>query len=306
MRRILILCMTLFIAQLALAQDIILLQDATEIRAKVEEITDEVVIYRHWDSGDDAQYQLLFKDVFMITYANGEKETFAERMEQNEDRVLQNYPYPPVSRAYSVGELFDEQGVRGVVIKTTDGGWHGLILSLEESPVGTVWDAAPVTMYYLGVKNPDDGYENMRTLEKIIHKNHLTWGDFPAFEYCRKLGPGWYLPAINELMCVWNLVGGVPKTQTKIKSAMEKVSAAVVAAGGRYMNASYHINYLSSTEFNAGRVFHLTYRRPKKPLEYGKMKRCDNDFLSFKQNYTHHTILADFHYRVCVRAVHKF
>lgn len=144
------------------AQDLILLQSTEEIRARVEEITEEEVIYRLYEGSDTTRHHLLFKDIFRITYANGETETFADRIAANRERILKNYPYPKVSRSYKVGEIFDEEGIRGVVIQTTDNGRHGLILSLEEAPIGTQWDAARGTLFYMGLDNHRDGWENLK------------------------------------------------------------------------------------------------------------------------------------------------
>lgn len=67
--------------------------------------------------------------MFSITYENGTKDLFADEKPQ---AVAASYPYPPVSRSYSLGELFDEGGIRGIVIRVSEDGRHGLLLSLVE------------------------------------------------------------------------------------------------------------------------------------------------------------------------------
>lgn len=305
MKHIVSLFCALFCLQIAGAQDLILLQSAEEIRAHVEEITEEEVIYRLWESSDTTQYRLLFKDVFRITYANGEVETFADRIAANSDRVLKNYPYPAVSRTYAVGDIFDENGIRGVVIQTVDGGRHGLILSLEEAPIGTQWDNARATLFYMGLDNHKDGWENMKKLEQAIEQNHLKWEDFPAFDYCRSLGQGWYLPAIEELMCMWNLIGEVPERYGfRFERQMKELSAALEAVGSYPLAKLYLHDYLSSTEANAGYVYKLSYRKKgQTTLEGAKTFRLDQS--GFKQNHWTKGAWKSF-IQCCVRAVHKF
>lgn len=306
MKRIISLLCALFCLQMAGAQDLILLQSAVEIRATVEEITEEEVIYRLYESQDTTRQRLLFKDVFRITYANGEVETFTDRIAANSDRVLKNYPYPAVSRTYAVGDIFDEDSIRGVVIQTTDGGRHGLILSLEEAPIGTQWDNARATLFYMGLNNHKDGWENMRKLGQAIEENRLKWEDFPAFEYCRSLGEGWYLPAIEELMCMWNLIGEVPERYGSFKfdRLMKELSSALVAVGSYPLASLYKHEYLSSTEANGGYVYKLSYRKKGQTTLKGE-ETFRLDQAGFKQNHWTKGTNKRF-LQCCIRAVHKF
>lgn len=306
MKRIISLFCALFCVLMADAQDLILLQSAEEIRARVEEITEEEVIYRLYEQNDTTLHRLLFKDIFRITYANGETETFADRIAANRERVLKNYPYPNVSRSYRVGEIFDEGDIRGVVIQTTDNGRHGLILSLEEAPIGTQWDAARGTLFYMGLDNHKDGWENLKKLGQAVEQNKLEWKDFPAFDYCRSLGEGWYLPAIEELMCMWNLIGEVPERYGSFKfdRLMKELSSALVAVGSYPLAKLYTHEYLSSTEANAGHVYKLAYRKKgQTTLEGAKTFRLDQ--AGFKQNHWTKGTNKKFK-QCCVRAVHKF
>ena len=55
-------------------QDIIVKTDKTEIKSKVAEITETVIKYKKWDNPEGPLYNLSKKDVFMIIYANGQRE----------------------------------------------------------------------------------------------------------------------------------------------------------------------------------------------------------------------------------------
>jgi hypothetical protein len=61
---------------MANAQDIILKKDASEIKAKVIEITDQQVKYKDFDYQNGPVRNVNISEVFMITYENGQKEVF--------------------------------------------------------------------------------------------------------------------------------------------------------------------------------------------------------------------------------------
>jgi hypothetical protein len=64
----------LFIGSIARAQDIIVKTDKTEIKAKVTEITEMVIKYKKWDNQNGPVYNIARSEVFMILYANGQRE----------------------------------------------------------------------------------------------------------------------------------------------------------------------------------------------------------------------------------------
>ena len=99
-----------------------------------------------------------------------------------------------VTKSYRPGDLFDEDGIRGIVISTTDNGRHGLILSLEQAPKSLRWsaDSSWATDLLLGLSDREDGWNNRRRLIERLAEGKLTWEDFPAFEWCESLGPGWW------------------------------------------------------------------------------------------------------------------
>ena len=68
-----------FIAMLgfnAMAQDVILKEDGSEIEAKVIEITDLQIKYKDFDYQDGPTRNVNISEVFMITYENGERKVF--------------------------------------------------------------------------------------------------------------------------------------------------------------------------------------------------------------------------------------
>lgn len=57
-----------------LAQDIIVKNDRSEIKVKVIEILEDVIKYRNWEHQDGPLYNLSKGEIFMILYANGQRE----------------------------------------------------------------------------------------------------------------------------------------------------------------------------------------------------------------------------------------
>lgn len=55
-------------------QDLIVKNDKTEIKSKVEEITDDVIKYKKFEMLDGPTYSINKREVFMIVYKNGTKE----------------------------------------------------------------------------------------------------------------------------------------------------------------------------------------------------------------------------------------
>ena len=191
------------------AQDVILLRNADEVKAEVREITDSHILYTLWGVSDKV-LSLPRAEVFSGTYQNGEKELFVgDDSGATGPVTAADYPWPRVTKSYRPGDLFDEDGIRGIVISTTDNGRHGLILSLEQAPKSLRWsaDSSWATDLLLGLSDREDGWNNRRRLIERLAEGKLTWEDFPAFEWCESLGPGWYLPAVDELRGLWQLCG---------------------------------------------------------------------------------------------------
>jgi hypothetical protein len=58
------------------AQDLLIMNNGTEMRVKVQELTVNEIKFKKWENIDGPLYTLLKNDVFMIKYENGTKDTF--------------------------------------------------------------------------------------------------------------------------------------------------------------------------------------------------------------------------------------
>lgn len=151
----------------------------------------------------------------------------------------------PVS--YKVGSIYEANGEKGIVVSVSDGGQHGIAVSLKEADLQ--WSSLEKkALKMVGAKNEMDGGENMKILEKYIADNNLSWDDFPAFAWCRSLGPGWYLPSVNELWSFGTLFNGGSRKSMK-RSIRTWYNKIVADNGGVKFNAV--MMYCSSTEDDA-------------------------------------------------------
>lgn len=108
------------------------------------------------------------------------------------------------STTYKVGDIYNQNGVKGIVVYVDASHQHGLIMSLETSKGS--WCSKKNLRYSTNAFFEDDGEMNMIAIENCIKENNATWDDFPIFQWARSLGDGWYIPAKNELiLCIPNI-----------------------------------------------------------------------------------------------------
>lgn len=255
-------------AMTAAAQDLIVKTDASQVEARVLEISPDAVRYKRFSNPDGPTYVLPVAEIRYIRYANGEVEYYAkevpaepltparsagEAQEQaageTEAAPQAEAPRPTpeyVLRRYEVGDLYDRDGVKGVVCIVSDEGTHGLVISLEQ--IYLTWsEFRKPDLRTVGAGNRTDGEENMRTVEAYIAANGLSWDDFPAFKWCRERGEGWYLPSIDELLTIGHNYNGGSRMKNN-RQARNKFNDALKDAGGKRMDRMVY--YFSSTEMD--------------------------------------------------------
>lgn len=255
-------------AMTAAAQDLIVKTDASQVEVRVLEISPDAVRYKRFSNPDGPTYVLPVAEIRYIRYANGEVEYYAkevpaepltparsagEAQEQaageTEAAPQAEAPRPApeyVLRRYEVGDLYDRDGVKGVVCIVSDEGTHGLVISLEQ--IYLTWsEFRKPDLRTVGAGNRTDGEENMRTVEAYIAANGLSWDDFPAFKWCRERGEGWYLPSIDELLTIGHNYNGGSRMKNN-RQARNKFNDALKDAGGKRMDRMVY--YFSSTEMD--------------------------------------------------------
>ncbi len=255
-------------AMTAAAQDLIVKTDASQVEARVLEISPDAVRYKRFSNPDGPTYVLPVAEIRYIRYANGEVEYYAKEVpaepltparsagEAQEQAAGETEAAPQVEaprpapeyvlRRYEVGDLYDRDGVKGVVCIVSDEGTHGLVISLEQ--IYLTWsEFRKPDLRTVGAGNRTDGEENMRTVEAYIAANGLSWDDFPAFKWCREQGEGWYLPSIDELLTIGHNYNGGSRMKNN-RQARNKFNDALKDAGGKRMDRMVY--YFSSTEMD--------------------------------------------------------
>ncbi len=158
----------------------------------------------------------------------------------------QAVPAGYVPRTYEVGQLYDENGLKGIVVAVDDEGLHGLIVSLDETVAA--WSTFRKPDFRLvGADDRIDGRKNMEAVTRYIAANDASWEQFPAFKWCRDKGEGWYLPSIDELLQIGHVYNGGSRLRND-RAARTAFNDRMKENGGSRMSGKAY--YVSSTEID--------------------------------------------------------
>ncbi len=79
-------------------------------------------------------------------------------------------------------------------------GEHGSIMSIDMfRGVSDPWCVKKAYANDLIMNSDIDGMKNTQEVFDYIKSKSLPMSTFPAFEWCQKLGDGWYIPSIGQL-----------------------------------------------------------------------------------------------------------
>lgn len=252
MRRVVFLAVMALWTLCCAAQDTLVLRNGETRKVEVREISrDSVKFVRYGTTSPLYTYPV--SDIDYIQYPNGEKDTFAPQIKRGPVQPLAGVPIAsaevketePEVKRYKSGDLYDCNGIRGLVIEVDQSGEHGTLASIEE---GCVEWCSQKSRYMkaIGITDAVNGQENMRRLEEFIAANSLSWTDFPAFAWCRALGEGWYLPAVNEVWFFGTVYNGGNRTRPN-RDVRKIFNDLIRDYGGRAINNI--MMYVSSTEY---------------------------------------------------------
>lgn len=281
MKRALLLTTALVTGLTAMAQDLIVKIDSTRIEARVAEISTETIRYKRFARPDGPTYVLPTAEVCYIRYSDGFIESYnrtaAPAVAQAAAPAPQPAPaaqptptpapqpalvaqpapapapqqtyYAPVQyeiTRYSIGQYYDQNGIRGIVVALNEERTHGLLMSLDE--VMIEWSTfRKEELCKVGAEDRTNGENNMKAIERYIAEHNLTWDHFPAFKWCKELGEGWYLPSIDEVLTIGNQYNGGSRAHNDRQSRMRFNDNLKVNGGERIDGKCY---YHSSTEFD--------------------------------------------------------
>lgn len=174
-------------------------------------------------------------------------------------------PIQSASTIYKVGDMYNQNGVKGVVVKVDATGQHGIIMSLEGSK--EKWTSDKKFDFETNAFFEDDGQKNMEAIAKYVESGKASWDDFPVMKWARSLGEGWYIPAKDEAAEIWkNMSGGSGEYKWNmssfVKNDFQKFDHAQREYGGaKLVDDRYKIGtqqpyyWYTSTEGEGGMVY---------------------------------------------------
>ena len=284
MRRVvLMIVMAVVLSSGAMAQDILVKRSGEELNVKVLSVTKRKVTYVR--QGTDAPvYTLPVSQIDYIQYPMGDRDTFskgnvkttqkaAKTAKQAESTKWHGSVAPPKEadcvvviervkdEAYSIGDIYSKEGIMGIVVLLNDGGRHGVIMSIDEACLAWSEEKAKM-MGETGATSYTDGEANMQAIERYIAEKGLSWEMFPAFEWCRAKGEGWYLPSLNEIWSMGTMYLGGTRVAAN-RRLRKDFNDTLESVGGKPMHNMMY--YYSSTEDKDKRYAHYTHMNTEAP-----------------------------------------
>lgn len=156
-------------------------------------------------------------------------------------------PMPEQVTIYNIGDLYDKDGIKGLVFRVNEGGQSGLIVSLSEAESPKAWSYEFIAT---GSNIRSSGEQNTA----IIYSLPDWQNKYPAFVWCKNLGSGWYIPAVNELRELLLI-----SSSTTFSRAISTNNATPFASQGYY---------LSSTEMDEYWVYIVDAQTRKESANY--------------------------------------
>lgn len=200
---------------------------------------------------------------------------------------------------YKIGDIYDVDGLKGVVVAVDASGEHGTIMTIEHS--SEKWCSDKDQKFDTNLFYEDDGQKNMKLLASYIEESGSSWADYPLFNWARSLGEGWYIPAKDEVLQVWKNINGGSETYSKkafkaFGKILKKSKGDGLIDNRPYIGTKQPWWWLTSTEGDGGQVY---------VVQFG------NDFKSqitvgFHSTFKAFLIKKTYSQAVRSRAFHKF
>lgn len=167
-------------------------------------------------------------------------------------------PTQTASTTYKVGDVYNQNGLTGIVVAVDAKGEHGTIMSLEGS--NAKWIADNDLKFETNAFYEDDGQKNMEVIASYISNNSKSWSDFPLFAWAKSLGEGWYIPSKEETLEIWKNINGGSNTYDRWKfRAFDRKQRGY--GGANLVDTRFYIGtkqpwwWYTSTEIQDGTVY---------------------------------------------------
>ncbi|MGM9827179.1 MAG: hypothetical protein ACI30O_03195 [Muribaculaceae bacterium] len=249
--------------------DTLIKRNGDEMTCRVIRITPSVIVYSL--PGQTVEREIPVNEIFMAKYDNGSKEMFntggatssgssysgkysAGRTSCSYDEFFPVTTCPvintdysglaPASRRYQMWDIYEENGLRGVVVEVTDDGRHGKIISLPtinyfaQSSFSNLPDE-----FYFGGSDYINGEYNTDMIRRTCADAGMVGKGYPKLlKWLDSLGPGWYIPSYGELLKL-----NYEFQMDKGEVGMKQFQAAMKRAGGDQIKKYHRLASSSET-----------------------------------------------------------
>ena len=183
----------------------------------------------------------------------------------------------------SKGDIIDINGVKGIVYQVDESGSHGHVMSITGlRGMDDAWCKNKKICVDMPLMTDEtNGKANTQKVLDFVAEKNLSLSDFPAFEWCKKLGEGWYIPSQKELENFINFwLGneqdidwdGDEETENVIdsdKPYYRIINQKIVEAGGiPFLNGVF-----TSTVNTDDKVFVFMFNRAKNTWKFSRMNK---------------------------------
>lgn len=182
----------------------------------------------------------------------------------------------------NTGDIIDVNGNKAIVYQVDDTGCHGKAMSINcLRGVGDSWcNNSKLGKVLPPMLDENDGMVNTQTIIEFAKQNNAI-SSFPVFEWCTKLGEGWYVPSLKELEAFvsfwlgneqvidWDSEEETEKQIDESKPYYKQINMKMVEAGGvPFLNGVF-----TSTVTADGKVFVFWFDRQKNTWSFKKASK---------------------------------
>ena len=168
----------------------------------------------------------------------------------------------------NIGDIIEINGHKAIIFYLDDSGEHGTAMYVKAfRGVDSPWCIpSKLTKNMPDLSDKSNGKANTEAILSYANNNNSI-SSFPVFEWCRKLGEGWYVPSLeelekfinfwlgNETILDWDSEVEVDESKPYFKEINKKL---LDAGGIPFINGVY-----TSTVDKDGKVYVFNYNRRK-------------------------------------------
>ena len=97
------------------------------------------------------------------------------------------------------GDIIEINGTKAIVFYT-DGNGHGSAMSVNAlRGKDDAWATKKKDAYNIPAYSETDGMANTQAVYNYANASGVSLANFPAFEWCSRLGANWYIPSIKQM-----------------------------------------------------------------------------------------------------------